>query len=128
MKNSDRDRFDGRLKNASEAKQNRLKRFQAAAEDPERRAKRIRRDEAAVARKAAQQIKATKLQQEKDALEQQRKEEAEREAEKAGAREAALETEIAENASQAIAKSKALEAERKEKRDRRYAARQNRKR
>ena len=35
MKNYNRDHFDGRLKNASEAKRDKLERFKAAANSPE---------------------------------------------------------------------------------------------
>lgn len=128
MKNSDRDRFDGRLKNASDAKKNRLERFKAATDDPERLAKRAKRDEVAAAREAARQAKAAKLLQEKEALELQQSEAAKREEEQAAVREAALEAELAQTADQAIADTNAREAERKAERDRRYAARRNRKR
>lgn len=128
MKNTERDRFDGRLKNASEAKQNRLERFRAAADDPERLAGRARRDEVAAAREAKQRAKSAKLLQEKEDLERQQSEDARREAEQASLREAAIKAELAETADQVIAKTAAREAERKAERDRRYAARRNRKR
>lgn len=86
MKNSDRDRFDGRLKNASDAKQNRLERFKAAAGDPERLAKRTRRDEENAARKAERQAKAAKLLQQKEDLEQQKFQDAKRAEEQAALR------------------------------------------
>ena len=124
MKKTDRDRFDGRLKNASEAKLSRLERFQAAADDPERLAERARRDEVAIAREAKQQAKATKLLQEQKDLERQQSEDAKREEEQAALREA----ELAEGAKKVIAKTAASDAERKAERDRRYAARRNRKR
>jgi hypothetical protein len=96
MMTSDRDRFERRLKNASEAKQSKLERFQAAANDPERLAERARRVEVAVARKAEQQAKATRLLQEKEEQERQQSEVAQREAEQASLRETALEAEAAE--------------------------------
>ncbi len=128
MKKTDRDRFDGRLKNASEAKQNRLERFKTAADDPERLAERDRRSEVAVARKAKQQAKAAKLLQEKADFKRQQSEDAKREAEQTSLSEAAIKEEITETADQVFAKTAASEAERKAKRDRRYAARRNRKR
>ncbi|WP_138924002.1 DUF6481 family protein [Sulfitobacter sp. BSw21498] len=128
MKKTDLDRFDGRLKNASEAKQNKLERFKAAAVDPERLAKNAQRDEAAAARKSARQAKATKLLQEKEARERQQAEIAKREEEQAEVHEAALKTELSETVEQALAQPETREAERKAERDRRYAARRNRKR
>ena len=124
MKNSDRDHFDGRMKSASEANQSKLERFKAAADDPERLAKRAQRDEAAVAREAKRQAKAAELLQEKEGLERQRAEDTKREQEEVAVREAAH----AETAEQVIEQTAAHEAERKAERDRRYAARQNRKR
>ncbi len=128
MKNSNRDHFDGRLKNASEAKQNKLERFKAAAVDPEKLAKRAKRHEIAAAREAERKARATKLLQEKEDLERQQYEDAKREEELAAVREAALEAELAETAEKEIAQKAARDAERKVERDRRYAARKNRKR
>lgn len=124
MKNSDRDRLDGRIKSASEAKQSKLERFKAAAHDPERQARRAKRDEAAVVRKAKQEAKAANLLKEKEELGRQKIEDAKLEQEQAAVREAAL----VETAEQAVAQTAARAAERKAERDRRYAARQNRKR
>ncbi len=128
MKNSERDRFDVRLKNATQAKQNMLERFQVAADDPERQAKRARRDEVADAREAKRQSKAAQLLKEREELEQQQIEDAKRAKEQAAEREVALELERAETAERVSARAKALEAERKAERDRRYAARRSRKR
>ncbi len=102
MKNLDRDRFDGRLKSASEAKRQQLARFKAAADDPAIQAKRAEKLAVAEAREARREAKAIRLAQENE--EQKRKE--------AEAAEAEL----------------AREAERKAERDRRYAARRNRNR
>ncbi|TMM51695.1 DUF6481 family protein [Sulfitobacter sabulilitoris] len=128
MKNSDRDRFDGRLMTASKAKQDRLERFQSAAGDPERLAKRARRVEATVTREAERKLKATQLRQEKEDLERQQSEDDKRETEQAAVREAKHEAQLAETADQIVAQNSAREAERKAERDRRYAARRNRKR
>jgi len=128
MKNSNGDSFGGRLKTASEAKQNRLERFKAAADDPEKLAKRAERHAVAAAREAQRKAKATKLLQEREELERQQAEAAEREAAQAAEREAALEVERAETAEREIAEYVAREAEHKAERDRRYAARRNRKR
>lgn len=128
MKNSSRDRFDGRLKNASEAKQDRLERFKAAADDPERLAKRAERDQAAATREADLKAKAATLLEEKEIAERRQAEAAEREAAQSAAREAEVAAERAETASQNVAQTKAREAEQKAERDRRYAARRNGKR
>jgi hypothetical protein len=127
MKKSNQDRFPDRLKTASEAKQNKLERFQAAADDPERLAERARKVELAANREVKRQAQATKLLQEKEALERQQSEDAKREAAQASLREVALNAELAETADQAAAQTAAREAERKAERDRRYAARRNRK-
>lgn len=128
MKNSDRDRFDGRLKNASEAKQDRLKRFKASANSPEMLAKRANRDEAAAVREAKRHVKAANRLKERENLAWQQAEDTRNSEEQAVVREAALEAERAEAADQAIAQNAAREAERKAERDRRYAARRARKR
>ncbi|MDU9006999.1 DUF6481 family protein [Sedimentitalea todarodis] len=128
MKNSGRDRFDERLKNANQAKRNKLERFQAAADDPDRRVKRAQRDAAALARKSEQQAKATQLLLEKEERERLEAENAKRDEEQVAAREVALEAERAVTAEQAIAQKATNDAERKAERDRRYAARRNRKR
>jgi hypothetical protein len=106
MKNSFGDRIDRRLKTASEAKQQRLERFKAAADDPEKLAKRAERHAVAAAREAERKAWAIKLLREKEDLERQQAEAAERE----------------------IVQKAAREAEDKAERDRRYAARRNRKR
>ncbi len=124
MKKSDQDRFPDRLKTASEAKQSKLERFRAAAVDPERLAERARKGELAAIRDVKRQSEATKLLQKKEALEGQQTKDAKREAEKTSLREVALNAELDEAADQAAAH----EAERKAERDRRYAARRNRKR
>ena len=128
MKNSNRDRFDGRLKSASEAKQHRLERFKAAADDPQKLARRAERDAVAAAREAERKARAIKLLREKEDLERQQAEAAEREAVKAAAREAGLEAELAETTDREIAQAATRKAERKAERDRRYAERRNRKR
>ena len=128
MKNSNGDRFDGRLKAAAEAKQRRLEQFKAAADDPEKQAKRAERHAATAARETQRKARATKLLREKEDLERQLAEAAEREVTQAAAREAGLETERAEAAEREIAQEAAREAERKAERDRRYAERRNRKR
>ncbi len=128
MKSSNGDRFDGRLKTASEAKQQRLERFKAAADDPEKLAKRAERHAVAAAREAERKARAIKLLREKKDLERQQAEAAEREAAQAAAREAGLEAELAETTDREIAQKAAREAERKAERDRRYAERRNRKR
>jgi hypothetical protein len=128
MKNFNGDRFDGRLKTASEAKQLRLERFKAAVDDPEKLAKRAERHAVAAAREAQRKARATKLLREKEDLERQQAQAAEREAAQAAARKAGLEAERAEAAEREIAQEAAREAERKAERDRRYAARRNRKR
>lgn len=128
MKNSDRDRFDGRLKNASEAKQDRLKRFKASANSPEMLTKRANRDKTAAVREAKRQVKAANRLKERENLARQQAEDTRNSEEQAVVREAALEAERAEAADQAIAQNAAREAERKAERDRRYAARRNRKR
>ena len=106
MKNSSRDRFDGRLKTASEAKQHRLERFKVAVDDPEKLAKRAERHAVAAARETQRKASVSNLLREKEDLERQQA--------------LAAETEIMREATQ--------EAERKAERDRRYAARRNRKR
>ena len=118
MKNSERDRLDGRMKSATEAKQNMLERYKAAAADPERLAQRAKRDEAALVRKTKQEAKAAMLLQEKEALGQQQIADAKREQEQVAAR--------VQTAERVIAQTAAHEAERKAERDRRYAARKNR--
>ena len=123
MKKSNHDHFPDRLKTASEAKQNRLERFQAAAIAPERLAERSRKVELAATREVKRQVQATKRLQEREALEGQQSEDVKRKAEQASLREVALKAELAETAVQAAAH----EAERKADRDRRYAARRNRK-
>ncbi|MFY9238618.1 MAG: DUF6481 family protein [Roseovarius sp.] len=128
MKKTDRDQFDGRLKNASVAKRTRLERFQAAADDPERLAERARRDEVAIARAAKQHAKAAKLLKEKEDLTRQQSEDAIRREAQTSLREAEIKAELAQTADQVIAQTAEREAERKAERDRRYAARQNRKR
>lgn len=106
MKIFSRDRFDGRLKTASEAKRHRLERFKAAADDPEKLAKRAERHAVAAARETQRKVTASNLLREKEDIERQQV--------------LAAETEIMREAAQ--------EAERKAERDRRYAARRNRKR
>lgn len=128
MKNSIGDRFDGRLKTASEAKQQRLERFKAAADDPERLAKRAERQEVAAGLEAARKNKATKLLQGKADVERQQAEAAERQGVQTLARDAELEIEQAEAVDREIKQNAVREAERKAERDRRYAARRNRKR
>lgn len=120
MNKSKQDRFPDRLRTASEAKQNKLERFRAAAVNPERLAERAQKAELAATREAKRKAEATKLHQENEALERQKSEDAKREAEQASLRDVALKTELAD---QAVT----LEAERKAERDRRYAARRNRK-
>jgi len=127
MKKSNQDRFPDRLKTASEARQSRLKRFQAAADDPERLAERAKKVELAAVRDVKRQAQATKLLQEKETLERQLSEDAKHEAEQASMREVALSAELADTADQTDAQTAAREAERKAERDRRYAARRNRK-
>jgi hypothetical protein len=61
MKNSIGDRFDGRLKTASEAKQQRIERFKAAADDPEKLARRAERHAVAASLEAERKIKFMKL-------------------------------------------------------------------
>jgi hypothetical protein len=120
MKNSNGDRFDGRIKSASEAKQKQLERFKAAAGDPEKLAKRAERQAAAAAREELRKAQAAKLMLEKEEL-------ARRKAEVA-AREAEVEAERSEVANRKVTKKVATEEERKAERDRRYAARRDRKR
>jgi|TARA_R110000787_G_scaffold37682_2_gene95546 hypothetical protein len=127
MKKSNQDRFPDRLKTASEAKKNRLERFQAAADDPERLAERARKVQLAAVREVKRQAQATKLLQEKETLERQLSENAKHEAEQASIREEALNAELAKTADQADVQNAAREVERKAERDRRYAARRNRK-
>jgi hypothetical protein len=128
MKNSIGDRFDGRLKTASEAKQQRLERFKAAADDPEKLARRAARHEVAASLEAERKVKSMKLKQKNDDLERQRTEIAERQGVQTLARDAKLETERAEAVVQEIEQNALQEADRKAERDRRYAARRNRKR
>lgn len=128
MMNSNRDRFDGRLKTASEAKQQRLERFKAAVDDPEKLAKRAERGAVAAAREAERKAKEIQLLREKEDLERQQTEAAEREVAQAAAREAEHKAELAETADLEIAQKVEREAEHKAERDRRYAARRNRKR
>ena len=128
MKHSDRDRFDGRLKTASEANQSRLERFQAAANDPERLAKRAMREEANAARIEERQAKAAKLLQQKEDRERQHSQAAKRAEEQAMLHAAELEAETLMTADQMMVQTTARDAERKAERDRRYAARRNRKR
>jgi hypothetical protein len=127
MNKSNQDRFPDRLKTASEAKKNRLERFQAAADDPERLAERARKVQLAAVREVKRQAQATKLLQEKETLERQLSENAKHEAEQASIREEALNAELAKTADQADVQNAAREVERKAERDRRYAARRNRK-
>lgn len=127
MKKYNQDRFPDRLKTASEDKQNKLERFQAAANDPERLAERARKVELAATREVIRQAQTTKLLQEKEALERQQAEDAKLEAEQTSMREVALKVELAQTADQVAAQTAAVEAERKAERDRRYAARRNRK-
>ncbi|MEP3334044.1 DUF6481 family protein [Sedimentitalea sp.] len=128
MKNSNGDRFDGRLKTASQAKQKQLERFTVAANDPEKLAKRAERDAVGAAREAQRKAKAAKLMREKKDLERQQAEAAEHEAAQTKAREAELDAEGVEAAEREIAQEAADQAARKAERDRRYAARRNRKR
>jgi hypothetical protein len=128
MKNSNRDRFDGRLKTASQAKQKLLEQFKVAADDPEKLAKRAERHEIALARDAKRKAKAAKLLLEKENLERQQAEAAERELAQETARKEELEAERAKAAKRESTQEVAGEAERKAERDRRYAARRNRKR
>ncbi len=128
MKNSNGDRFDGRLTTANEAKQKQLERFKVAAGDPDKLAKRAERQAVAAAREAQRKAKAAKLLQEKEDLERQQAEAAEREAAQITAREIELEAERAGAAEREITQEAAAEAARKAERDRRYAARRNRKR
>jgi hypothetical protein len=121
MKKSIGDRFDGRLKSASEAKKDRLERFKAAAVDPEKLAQRAERQAAAAAREEKRKAKAAKQRQEKEELQRQK-------AEAAALAKAEADAAEKEAAVQDVDQEAALEAERKAKRDRRYAARQNRKR
>lgn len=117
MKNFNGDRFDGRLKAASEAKKKQLSQFKVAEVDPEKVAKRAAKQALAATREAERKAKAEKLMQEKDALAQQQAEVAEREK--------ALEV---EDTSRDFLQKAASAADKKAERDRRYAARQNRKR
>jgi hypothetical protein len=126
MKNSIGDRFDGRLKSASEAKQQRLEQFKAAANDPVKMAQRAERIAAAAVREADRKAKAAKLLQEKQELERHQAETAEREAAEAAAREAELKAERAAAIERELAEDTAREAARKAERDRRYAARRKR--
>jgi hypothetical protein len=128
MKNSIGDRFDGRLKTASEAKQQRIERFKAAADDPEKLARRAERHAVAASLEAERKIKFMKLQQKNDDVERERAEIAERQGAETLARDAELETERAEAVVQEIEQNAVQEADRKAERDRRYAARRNRKR
>ena len=128
MKNSIGDRFDGRLKTASEAKQQRLERFKAAADDPEKLARRAERHKVAASLEAERKVKSMKLKQENDEVERQRAEIAERKGVQTLARDAKIETERAEAVVQEIEQNAVQEADRKAERDRRYAARRNRKR
>jgi hypothetical protein len=128
MKNSIGDRFDGRLKTASEAKQQRLERFKAAADDPEKLARRAERHAVAASLEAERKIKFMKLQQKNDDVERQRAKIVERQGAETLARDAELETEHAEAVVQEIEQNAVQEADRKAERDRRYAARRNRKR
>jgi hypothetical protein len=128
MKNSIGDRFDGRLKTASEAKQQRLERFKAAADDPEKLARRAERHEVAASLEAERKVKSMKLKQENDDVERQRAEIAERQGVQTLARDAKIKTERAEAVFQEIEQNAVQEADRKAERDRRYAARRNRKR
>ncbi len=124
MKKSYGDRFDGRLTTAHQAKQKQLEQFKVAADDPDKLAKRAEKHAVAAAREAQRKVKAAKLLREREDLERQQAAAAEREA----AREAELEAERAGAAEQEITRVAASEAERKAERDRRYAARRNRKR
>lgn len=128
MKSINEDRFDGRLKTASDAKRQRLERFKAAAADREKLAKRTERLEAAATIEAEQKDQAMKLRPAKEDVERQKAETAEREGVQAVAREAELETELADAVDREIKQTVVQEAERKAERDRRYAARRNRKR
>jgi hypothetical protein len=114
MKNSIGDRFDGRLKTASD--------------DPEKLARRAARHEVAASLEAERKVKSMKLKQKNDDLERQRTEIAERQGVQTLARDAKLETERAEAVVQEIEQNALQEADRKAERDRRYAARRNRKR
>ena len=128
MKNPIGDRFDGRLKTASEAKQQKLEQFKAAANDPEKLAKRAERQALAAAREAKQKLKALEQMREKEASDLRKAQAAERDAAQAVERKAGLETELAATADREIEQNAAREAERKAERDRKYAARRNRKR
>jgi hypothetical protein len=128
MKNSIGDRFDGRLKTASEAKQQRLERFKAAADDPEKLARHAQSHEGAASLEAELKVKSMKLKQENDDVERQRAEIAERQGVQTLARDAKIKTERAEAVFQEIEQNAVQEADRKAERDRRYAARRNRKR
>lgn len=124
MQNSERDPFDGRLKTASQAKQKQLERFKVAAIDPVQMAKRAQRHAEAAAREAQRKAEAAPLLQEKESLERQDAEAADNEASRTTAGDEEPQAKRAKAADPEITR----EAERKAERDRRYAARRNRKR
>ena len=128
MKNISGDRFDGRLNTGSQAKQRQLERFREAAADPETLAKRADRQVAAEAREGQREAKAAERLKEKEEAKRQKAEAAALDAAKAMTREVELGAEGAETAEPKPALVKASEAELKAERDRRYAARRNRKR
>lgn len=128
MKNPNGDRFDGRLKAASEAKKKQLEQFKVAADDPKLLAKRAKMQEVAAARDVKHKAKAEKLLKEKEALALQEAEAAELKAAQDALRKTEVEAEKAKAAEQEVTKDVTSEAARKAERDRRYAARRNRKR
>jgi hypothetical protein len=128
MKNPTGDRFDGRLKTASQAKQKQLEQFKVAADDPKMLAKRAERLAIAEAREVKRKAKAAKLMQEQENLKLQKAEADKHEAIQAAARDAEVEAERVEATENAVPREVKGEAERKAERDRRYAARRNRKR
>ena len=128
MKNISGDRFDRRLNTGSQAKQRQLERFKEAAADPETLAKRAERQVATEARVRQREAKAAELLKEKEEAKRQKAEAAALDAAKAMAPEVEPGAEGANTAKPKLALVKASEAELKAERDRRYAARRNRKR
>lgn len=128
MQNSERDRFDGRLKTASQAKQKQLERFKAAAVDPGKTAKRAQLRTEAADREAQRKAKAALLLREKESLELQDFENRKNKRLKMEAEGEKSKAQRSKAGAQEITQEAAREAERKAERDRRYAARRNRKR
>ena len=127
MKNFNGKSFDGRIKDASQAKRDQLERFKKAANDPERLAKLAQKNADAAIRETQRQAKAAELLKQQEEQARIQSETAERDAANAAAQEAELIAQRKSAAEKLVDQDQTSEAEKKAERDRRYAARRNRK-